>query len=503
MAQRWEGDKNLAFINPACCQAVSNSALCPLFFAGIFGLFFVLAVLVAIAANFYLSDTSEYLEFSDKAFSVWELLFVIGCLLVFIGFGIYWGFTSYKHGSVQAPSTTAPGCKAETLGNSIVPAQHPNDPFIVRDQFGKITNYKDPNFTPITLEKVYGGNVPPSAYLQGAQRDVNQANANTISYKPFESRTKNPILTLSPAADLCGSKPCAYRFGILAINAKIISQPGKLKGTDAARSLFFADTNANDDFQLVYGSTEDLNGYFASFAVDNIDVSKPTTVLFKGNLVEQSALDPQGLKMGEAPNPVSLQPQGQVFSSFEEFQVQSIAERECFYDNSCASTLECAGESCRKGFVFHCSEGTIDLQVPFHVLDVNGKEVNYDERSLRSDSYFVHESTQYLIPSLNMQGTHTAHITLPRPMRNNIFVSLAVVDEADHYLPFNKAFIVPGNAKNVYQIQPALLLTKDGKGCVGSANSDSCFAGKLIEFNTVQVWAFDSETNAPLSDLSI
>lgn len=167
------------------------------------------------------------------------------------------------------------------------------------------------------------------------------------------------------------------------------------------------------------------------------------------------------------------------------------------------STLACASDVCKQGFVFQCSNGTIDLQVPFHVLDITVKEVNYDEHSLHSDSYFVHESTQYLIPSLNMQGTNVAHITLPRPMRNNIFVSLAVVDDADHYLPFNKVFVVPGNANNVYLIQPALLLTKDGKGCVGSANTDSCFAGKLMEFNSVQVWAFDSETNAPIAGLPI
>lgn len=121
LAQRWEGDQSLQSINPACCQSVSNSVLCPLFFAAIFGLLFAIAILVAIAANFYLSDTSEYLEFSDKAFSVWELLFVIACLIVIICFGIYWGFSSYKNGQIKAPSTTAPGCKAETLGNSIIP----------------------------------------------------------------------------------------------------------------------------------------------------------------------------------------------------------------------------------------------------------------------------------------------------------------------------------------------------------------------------------------------
>ncbi len=101
-----------------------------------------------------------------------------------------------------------------------------------------------------------------------------------------------------------------------------------------------------------------------------------------------------------------------------------------------------------------------------------------------------------------MQGP-LAHITLPRPMRNNIFVSLAVTDEADHYLPYNKVFVVPGNAVNTYQVPPAVLLTKDGKGCVGSANLDSCFASKLMEFNNVSVWAIDSETNAPLAGLPI
>lgn len=153
------------------------------------------------------------------------------------------------------------------------------------------------------------------------QRDVNQANANTISYRPFESKTSNSILTLSPEAGHCGAASCAHRFGILAINGKITSTPGKLKGSDAARSLFFADTNSNDDFQLVYGTTEDLNAYFSRFAIDNIDVSKPTTVLFRGQVLDMSSLDHNGLKVGEVPNPVSLQPQGQVYNGLEEFSI--------------------------------------------------------------------------------------------------------------------------------------------------------------------------------------
>jgi hypothetical protein len=274
LAQKWETDQSMGFINPACCSSVSNSALCPLFFAGIFGLFFILTVLIAIAVNFYLSDTSEYLEFSDRSFSVWELLFVIGCLVIIICFGLYWSIQHYRHGSVKAFSTSVFGCKADTLGKSIVPSQNPNDPNIVRDSFGKIINYKDPNFVPLVLENVYNGKVPPSAYLQGAQRDVNFANANTISYTSFDTFTKNPILTIVPDEQQCPEKQCGYRVAILTVNGKITSLPGKLQGTNAARTLFFEDTNANDDFQLIFGKVDEMNAYLARFKVDNIDVTK-------------------------------------------------------------------------------------------------------------------------------------------------------------------------------------------------------------------------------------
>ena len=83
---------------------------------------------------------------------------------------------------------------------------------------------------------------------------------------------------------------------------------------------------------------------------------------------------------------------------------------------------------CNPAFKFKTMDGIIDLQIPLTVHDINGKEVPYTEKQIKSDSYFVHEKTQYLLPHVSIIDG-LGHITLPRPMRNNLFVSLSLYHE--------------------------------------------------------------------------
>lgn len=50
------------------------------------------AVLVAIVANFYLGDKTDYLEFKEKKLGLPSLAFLGLALLCLIAFGFYWGW---------------------------------------------------------------------------------------------------------------------------------------------------------------------------------------------------------------------------------------------------------------------------------------------------------------------------------------------------------------------------------------------------------------------------
>ena len=104
----------------------------------------LLATLVAIACNFYLSDKSEYLEFEEKKIGLFEIIFAVLCVLCLIGFGFYWGFRPNDH----------------------KPKMNPNNPDVIKSKYTRhVTGFKDPDFEEVNLRKVYNGNVPEEAYI--------------------------------------------------------------------------------------------------------------------------------------------------------------------------------------------------------------------------------------------------------------------------------------------------------------------------------------------------
>lgn len=135
----------------------------PVFCACIKALFFSMCVLIAICANFYLSDTSEYLEFSNKEVEFWEYIFlVVAILALLIGFFVI----GYKHYNFENDKNYYGAQNGQvTFGQNQIANRLPYAPYIQRDATGKVINYKDPNFKPLILEQVYDNRVPPSAYL--------------------------------------------------------------------------------------------------------------------------------------------------------------------------------------------------------------------------------------------------------------------------------------------------------------------------------------------------
>lgn len=489
MASAWETDKAFRFVNPACCNAANSFSLCPLYVAGILSLILVVTILVVIATNYYLSDRSEYLEFADKKFGIFELLFVIGIILAIIAFGFWWGFKPAD----------------------FIPRQNNSHPQAIRDTFGEIKDYRDPNFTPVDLNKIYQGNVPPSVYIQGAMRNVDTQNDATLAKPATRLSTANNVVNFAVNPANCANlNTCGFRAGILAVNGKFDVYTGNsVLGTLAARPVFFNDSNKNNDFLFIYGKAEELNAFVKLLRFVPIDINKESRLVVNAEQIDLSSVSANGLRTDETPAAVSLTPDGTIFSDFSGYQVQNISDRTCFYDNSCASELKCFADSdfssskvCKRAFVFYASDGVINVSIPVRVLNTDGKKVAYNEDSLASNSFYVHESTKYLLSDVSLSGG-AAKFKLPNPVHGNIFVNLDLVDKADHYLPYAKSFVVPPTKSGVFENGEILLLTKDGKGCIGAADLNACFANKAVQFGRVEVHVLDSDSGEAVSDLAI
>ena len=492
LANQWETQGQAAYINPCCCHAFTSSLLCPIYFAGIMSLLFLMAVIIAIAANYYLSDTSEYLEFSDKGFGIYELLFVIGIILCIIAFGFYWGF----------------GLKKAIAGQTCT--QNKNSPVINRDLLGNVVSFDDPNFKSVNLNKVYNGAVPQSAYLQGAIRNTDPSAPITLTSSSFDLKTQNNIITLNGNESVCNNPQCGWRLGVLVTNGKIVNGfDTNLVGTPDARSLFFNDQNSNSDFVLLKGKQADLNNALKDLRVNAIDITQPTKVFVNGNQIDLSTLNNQGLAAGETAATVNLLPNGNVFNGGAGFQTVDLgSENNCYASNSCVSNLSCgtpestAISSCQGAFNFHSSNGFVDVVIPLQVKDVNGKDVPYTGNTLTTNSYLVHQNTQYNLYNPSIQnGAFT--FKAPRPTGGNSNVVVNLNDSTHKYLSYGKYFILPADAQNPYQLDPVNLLTKSGKGCIGAADEAACFANQSLKFGTVKVRAFDPEEKKSIAGVPI
>jgi hypothetical protein len=490
LVSAWETDKAYKFINPSCCNSANNFSLCPLYIAGILCLLFVTSILIVIATNYYLSDRSEYLEFADKKFGVFELLFVIGIILAIIGFGFWWGFK---------PAT-------------VYPRQNNSSPKAIKDAFGSITEYNDPNFTPVDLGKLYGGKIPPSVNIQGALKNTDPNQDNTVGKPATRLSTGNNAVTFNVNPSNCANiNTCGFRVGILVTNGRFDTYTGTtVLGTSSARSIFFNDNQLNNDFLFIYGKPDDLNNFIKVLKFVPIDIHKESRLVFNSEQVDLIAIGANGLKKDETITQPALSASGTAFSDFSGYKIQNLSSsNQCFQDNSCVSTLKCFNDSdfsssniCKAAFVFYSSNGVINVRLPLKVLNSSGAKVNYNENSLASGSFYIHESTKYLIPSISLTGGE-ARFDVPKPIHNNIFVSLDVLDKADHYLPYSKSFVVPGSTTGTFDGSEILLLTKDGKGCVGATDVNACFATKDVKFTNVQITVRDTDTGDVLSGIPV
>jgi len=137
-------------------------------------------------------------------------------------------------------------------------------------------------------------------------------------------------------------------------------------------------------------------------------------------------------------------------------------------------------------------------------LDKDGNRINYNESSLQSISYYDYNGQRVFLDNVALKGS-TLYATVPRPVRDEVRVNVNLNDAADHYLPVNKVFTVPSNSANTTTTEELLLLTKDGKGCVGLTGSalSQCWAGKQLQYTDVDVVVRDEESGDEVSGAAV
>lgn len=82
-------------------------------------------------------------------------------------------------------------------------------------------------------------------------------------------------------------------------------------------------------------------------------------------------------------------------------------------------------------------------------------------------------------------------LEVPKPVRSDVGLNINISDKSGHYLPVSEYIVIPVRSSSTYVSDDILLLTKDGKGCVGSTDVNQCFASKSLRYTSVDVYVVD------------
>lgn len=486
LASKWETDGSSAFLNPACCQSINSWLLWPLYITGCLSLLMIGAILVAIAYNMYLSDPSEYLDFADKKIGLFDFVFLVMIVALLVTFAFYWGFRKAKPG----------------------PRENIYNPEVVRSKYlQRVTGFASSDFEPVDLEKVYDGDVPSNAFFAHSGAVESDLGLNN-SYQS-NMKTKNNALTLKLDSNLCPKdKACGFRIGILAVNGRLTDAPQhtQIVGTSESRHIFFDDSNSSNDFIMLFGTAAELNNAISQIGISPNDITKDARLVFNGEQLVLSNLDSVGLKNGEKTSPIVLSSTGKSFNDYGSYEVKGYQKNNsCYYNNSCISDLVCTEDGnseCKKAFVFYPSDGTVTIHIPIKVRDVSGKRVKYPDTTLRSSSYYNHNNNKIYLHKVELVNS-TLRIQVPNPVISHTKVHLNLYDKADRYLPTSRIYEIPIKSPADYNADEILLLTKDGKGCVGADDVDDCFASATLQYTDIEVLVKDIESNEVLKNIPL
>lgn len=433
MVQRWENKKEVRFLNPGCCNSMTNYNSWPLYILGCLGLLFLTAVMTAIIANFYLGDAQDYLSDFQKSLGIIELAMLGLAVLALIAFAFWFGFRP----------------KDKVLQS--------NDYLPERDEYG---NYNDDNFTPVDLKKVYGGNVPQNVQINSAPKTA------AMTDDPHSLlQTQNQVVSLKQKTN-CTDK-CGARAAVLATNAKLVKDDSlSIYGTNDSRHLFFADSNSNSDYAMIYGNEADVSSWLAGLQLQPIQMSKPSNLYVSmEEFSDISVLNQDGLKSTESKQTPTLTSGGAVFNGAG-YTMQGKNE-DCQLTNSCESTLVCDFNSvaspCKRGYHFFNNGGVVNVYVPYRVYSKDKQELKYNGDA-HVEATYEYQGKKYSQTVTSFTGGDL-HLKVPNPYREDYDLKLLVSDNSGRYLKDIETITIPVKSSNELRSEKVYLLTSDGRYC--------------------------------------
>ena len=123
--------------------------------------------------------------------------------------------------------------------------------------------------------------------------------------------------------------------------------------------------------------------------------------------------------------------------------------------------------------------------------------MNYSDNTIKSSSYYKHNNDKIYLNNVILENS-TLKIQVPNSVIAPTKLHLNLYDSADKYLPTSRISEIPVRSPENYNTDELLLLTKNGKGCVGAKDEAACFASATLQYTNIETVVMNAETNESL-----
>lgn len=444
-AIRWENpSRDLATLNPACCQVSNDLIIWPVYILAIWGLFLLISMFIAAIANFALTNQDPAYDEAFKSTNMIDIMTIVIILLLGIAFGLYL-ILRPVHLPKNSSFSGRPGFNVKPDG-SIVP----------KPAFAKVKDNEQ------ELPKV-----PEKCF---------RFDSSTIPSKIVDPST-------------CTEKSCGISLGLLVTNGyfNTDSMPNSVQqGPKTYRQYFFPKANnSQDSFLHLYGSEDSVHEALKSIFVCHWSPLVGAGLYVNVFQVDLSSLKSNALTRGVNPGYVAPV-EGGSRPNFDNYtQIPAPCKVSCtliLIDNS-LSLLNLVGQLIikdKQGNYTSYGVPEADIEVKFIVTEEGSKKIV---------GHGVYDANGVL------------KIPVPALRNTNYVGTVEIRDRSGHYLPddIDVAVTYGGPDKDI-DIGKIILTTISGKGCKDNADiasTDSCFRSLKPASYNLKLKVLDPETNQP------
>jgi hypothetical protein len=428
LVSRWESGNGseLRFLNPGCCELGQTFLYRPYMYLAFWSTVMLLCVGIAIACNYYLADTSEYLSNANKPSGIIDYIGLALIVLMVIGWILYFIF---------APAPVG---------------------FNSRGTY--VRAYNDPQNNLIT-----GFDLVPDSIVTNANPSI-----DTNGCQNYNSDTMvNPIFSNT---DTTCSTDCIERVAILTRNSKITPPTdfaGANLGSDTSRLNFFPGcTDSSKDYIFIYGTNSQIKSALNTMKICPTRLDQAPQIYFYHDQVPKNSIGNNGLRVGEdgysqltssdAPNC------GVAFSS----AVPATCNGKCTVSYSLPTTFD---TGILKGSLFYVKNS------------LESTDIHPDAMVTATANNNPVGGTSTLV-----QGGIFTIDKIPRYADTEYYLTLQIRDSKNVFLPKNVDIRIPRKSTTTQEIPAGKiqLLTADGNIC-DVAKPDCIAAQKRLNGNIV------------------